>query len=442
MHKRFFSKIGFRWAAGLLSICLLLSVIPLQAIAADSPDEYEIAYHLIKNLKNDQSTASFPSSASPDTRLLCDLINMVYPYQFSLKHVKYSANEEIVKTTFELTPVDQPEWISAAQSRAKEVVSQTITPDMTDRQKAQILHDWLVNNCRYNHTAVNTDDVLPFTAYSALVAGSTVCSGYTNAYTLLLREAGVPVVRINGLGLQGNGTSENHTWNMLLVDGAWRFVDVTWDDADRGSPLYTYFLITLEKIARDHQTNIAPYHRFLQYVMPERNDYADALALRNLFRGMTNGAYNLDSIPDRAQGAVMMARLLGLDEEAAYLSDIPFTDVPPWAESHVNFLYAQGLTNGTSATLFSPSTKIKVNEYLTFVLRAMGYKDGVDFTWDRATVLGLKLGLVTSDQLAALSVRPFLRADMVNITYAALSATCANGQTLDTQLAHTLRKAA
>jgi len=427
-------RILTRWTIVLLAVCILLTGLPAQARAASSArDEYELAWRLMGDLQNDRSAMIVVPGGKLDYPLLYDLLNMVYPFQFVLSWTEFRTPAGVVqKISVELDPLETREWRETARTRAKQVVNQTVAPGMTDHQKALILHNWLIDNCDYDFDADGSSQ-LPFTAYAAMELGSAVCSGYTNAYTLLLREAGVPVVRINGdaPNFDGQGNDGAHTWNMVLVDGQWLFVDVTWDDSEEG-PALDYFLLSYEIMARDHRTNIAPYYRFLQYVMPERVDLADALALRGLFRGMSGGSYNLGLSPDRAQGAVMMARLLGLDEDMP--TSHPFTDVPDWADVHVSYLYDLGLTTGTSPTRFSPSSKITVNEYLTFVLRAMGYKDGVDFTWHQASKLGLKLGLVTSDQLAALAVRPFLRADMVNITYAALDAVCADGQTLNERL--------
>ena len=51
-------------------------------------------------------------------------------------------------------------------------------------------------------------------------------------YTLarLLDEAGVDNVIVIGIGTNGNGGTENHSWNYVSVDGTWYAVDVTWDD--------------------------------------------------------------------------------------------------------------------------------------------------------------------------------------------------------------------
>lgn len=64
-----------------------------------------------------------------------------------------------------------------------------------------------------------------FSAYGALIGGRAVCEGYTCAYYLLCREAGLWCAYRDGLP-HGQG----HTWNMVKLDSGIYNVDVTWCD--------------------------------------------------------------------------------------------------------------------------------------------------------------------------------------------------------------------
>ena len=90
----------------------------------------------------------------------------------------------------------------------------------------------------------------------------------------------------------------------------------------------------------------------------------------------------------------MLVRLLGKDEEAKTgIWDIPFTDVDEWAKPYVGYAYANKLTTGTSDTTFGGAQTVSPSQYLTFVLRAMGYESGTDFQWDKAWELTDTLGI-------------------------------------------------
>lgn len=140
-----------------------------------------------------------------------------------------------------------------------------------------------------------------------------------------------------------------------------------------------------------------------------------------LFKGVNaTGAPNfeLDRTPTRAEALVILVRLLGAEKEALsshYTS--PFTDVPAWAKDYVGYAYQKNLTQGISATSFAPGSNTSVAQFLTFLLRALGYKDGVDFRWNTPWTLTDKLG-ISSGQYP--SSKPFLRADAAFLSAAAL----------------------
>ena len=152
-----------------------------------------------------------------------------------------------------------------------------------------------------------------------------------------------------------------------------------------------------------------------------------------LFQGMGNNAdgtpnYGLDQTPTRAQAVTMLVRLLGKEQEAQNSTySAPFTDVADWAKPYVNYAYKNGLTNGTSATTFGGNAAIKPTEYLTFVLRALGYTSGTDFQWNSAWTLTDKLG-VTSGEYNA-NTTAFTRGNVASISFDALSASKKNTTT-------------
>ncbi len=145
---------------------------------------------------------------------------------------------------------------------------------------------------------------------------------------------------------------------------------------------------------------------------------ADALFDLGLFRGTNNG-YELDREPMRSEAAAMLVRLLGAEEEAMALPyTAPFGDVADWAKPYVQYLYDKGLTKGTSETTFGYSMKCDAKQYATFLLRALGYEDGADFTYDNALTYGEKVGLC---DWANCFGEVFLRDNVVAMSYTALS---------------------
>ncbi|MDR3277904.1 MAG: Ig-like domain-containing protein [Oscillospiraceae bacterium] len=153
---------------------------------------------------------------------------------------------------------------------------------------------------------------------------------------------------------------------------------------------------------------------------------ADKLHTLGLFQGTGSNAdgtpnYDLACTPTRAEAVTMLVRLLGKEAEAnggAWTT--PFTDVADWAKPYVGYAYTNELTNGTSETSFSGSSPITAPQYITLVLRALGYADGADFAWDSAWTLSDKLGFTDGRYKAGAAA--FTRGDVASISFDALSA--------------------
>ena len=168
------------------------------------------------------------------------------------------------------------------------------------------------------------------------------------------------------------------------------------------------------------------------------NALAKALEDMGLFRGTGTAygsGYDLENIPTRIEGLVMFLRLIGEEDEAlAYKGTSPFTDVPAWATQYVAYAYSKGYTTGVSATAFAPSRTMGSGEYVTFLLRVLGYSetgDKPDFTWDTAISRAKELGVLTSGEYTLLTGdTTFRRAHMAYLSYFVLDAKRKTGETL------------
>ncbi len=162
---------------------------------------------------------------------------------------------------------------------------------------------------------------------------------------------------------------------------------------------------------------------------PESVQRADKLASLHLFRG-TNTGYDLDSAPTRMQGLVMLIRLLGQEAEAKTATGAtPFTDLPAWGAPYAAYAYANGLTKGTSSTRFSPDDPLRVRDYVTFLLRALGYSDSAkEFTWNNCLQFAASISMVSADSVEALGSIAMDRGDMVDLSFAALTCSMKGGE--------------
>ena len=153
---------------------------------------------------------------------------------------------------------------------------------------------------------------------------------------------------------------------------------------------------------------------------------ANALNALGLFSGTGVEAdgtprYELDRQPTRQEAITMLVKLVGGAEESSKGGwQTPFTDVDDWAKNWVGYAYAKGLTAGTSATTFGANDKTTAAQFLTFVLKALGYDATSDFRWDNAWPLAEQVDISKGEYNAQTT---FTRGDMAIISYRALSAT-------------------
>ena len=172
----------------------------------------------------------------------------------------------------------------------------------------------------------------------------------------------------------------------------------------------------------------------------EETDYnalADALHTMGLFAGSTTpygSGYDLERPPTRTEGLIMLLRLLGEEQAAREYSgsNVTFLDVPKWARPYVSYAYSKGYTVGQMVTAegvtFGASDTMAPRDYVTFLLRALGYAEGTDFSWKAAIDDGVTLGLLSEGERTLLSEHPFLRAQVVYLSYFALSSELAGGE--------------
>lgn len=102
-------------------------------------------------------------------------------------------------------------------------LSEAVTEEMTDYQKARALHDWICEHTTYDYTLTKFD------AIDVFKEGQGVCEAYSRAYAALLTELNIEN-RLVHCALPGG----NHTINALKLDGKWYLVDCTNDDEGFG----------------------------------------------------------------------------------------------------------------------------------------------------------------------------------------------------------------
>ena len=94
-----------------------------------------------------------------------------------------------------------------------------------DYNKVRRTHDWLIEEISYDSSSYNKGNI-----YGVFIEKKVVCEGYARAYKYLLDNLGITNILVTGTATNSNGTTEEHMWNYVKINGEWYAVDPTWDD--------------------------------------------------------------------------------------------------------------------------------------------------------------------------------------------------------------------
>ncbi len=138
-------------------------------------------------------------------------------YIFIKFNYKYSVSEmELINT-----------WLDKTILILQNKYNINIKPD---KDKAKIVHDYLINEFNYDIELKNIDD------YNGISTGKMVCQGYALLYCKIMNLLNVKCKIV---------FSDQHSWNVVKIENKWYQVDVSGDDLGHiniKKPIYTYFL--------------------------------------------------------------------------------------------------------------------------------------------------------------------------------------------------------
>jgi hypothetical protein len=127
----------------------------------------------------------------------------------------------------------------------------------------------------------------------------------------------------------------------------------------------------------------------------------------------TGNGYELSRTLTRVEGVQIVIMLFGKEVEAQLgVYSHPFTDIPASADSYIGYAYEKGLIDNTENNLFGSTQIMNYKEYVSLILRALGYKNNVDFTWNNIEAKAVDIGLPPD----TVGDSAFLRAHMIQIS--------------------------
>ena len=113
--------------------------------------------------------------------------------------------------------------------------------------------------------------------------------------------------------------------------------------------------------------------------VPAGSEYSEAITMLSdlgIIQGKDDGKYHSEDTITRAEACALIARMLTGDPQVSqYAGASNFTDVVKgsWKESVVGYCVVNGITVGVGNNKFEPDRAITDAEFVTMVVRAMGY---------------------------------------------------------------------
>ena len=187
---------------------------------------------------------------SQDKDLLTHINNFVHPYNgFSnMQTIIKESGQVIVNVTY----FYNEDHINAINKKVDELYKELINDTMSDREKIKTIHDYIINNTKYDVTRNENGESIyqSYLAYGLLFEGYATCNGYTDTMALFLDKMNIPNFKV--AMTPDDPTKEGHVWNAVYVDNNWYHLDLTWDDpvSEDGKDYLqdTYFLIDTNQL--------------------------------------------------------------------------------------------------------------------------------------------------------------------------------------------------
>ncbi len=142
----------------------------------------------------------------------------------------------------------QSEAFELTDDAVNELIAKNkIKADMTEKEKAKVLYDYICKICEYDENGKSDTRYL---GYGAITDGKVVCQGYTALMNTMLKSVGIWCETVPGKVKDRRGT-ENHIWTRAMIDGEILYIDVTYGDTSIAAPEISndeYFCVSKEKL--------------------------------------------------------------------------------------------------------------------------------------------------------------------------------------------------
>jgi len=146
--------------------------------------------------------------------------------------ISYASNSNMFKVTYAMSYLSTYEEEQKVNTEVKNVLNSLNVYNSDEYTKIKAVHDYIVKNIKYDYSLEK------YSTYNAIIEKNVVCQGFASLTYKMLKELGIGVRYITGIG-NGGG----HAWDIISIDGKWYNIDTTWDENISNYTIsYHYFL--------------------------------------------------------------------------------------------------------------------------------------------------------------------------------------------------------
>ena len=140
---------------------------------------------------------------------------------------------------------------------AKKVIDSVVAAAPEDAyEKVKYYNDLLAERITYDMEGYSTGNTKR-SPYNGLVEGRSVCTGYAESFFNLCYYSGISCAVSDCVSQYSVNGESDHKISMVNLDGRWKEVDVTWNDA-KTAVSYDCFMVDLDDSWQQHINGTAP----------------------------------------------------------------------------------------------------------------------------------------------------------------------------------------
>lgn len=208
-----------------ISILILFLIFQTNIVFADSyysvSDVEQVIINALENFEDEVDISEYGVPKDDIGDIVTSIIEKNAQLFYIEREYRVSYTEQTNETNsiifcFKYSDSELGIKVNDFNSRVQLIVDEVMKSE-TDFDKIHSCHDYIVKNYSYDETKGSSD------AYNMLLTGKGTCMAYTELFGYIMKQCGIECT-------VAKSEEINHIWNVVLLDGEYYNVDVTWDD--------------------------------------------------------------------------------------------------------------------------------------------------------------------------------------------------------------------